>query len=182
MEISLLGSTCLELGIDLILEGDGLDDFKGGMRGIPLGHPGQGLQEHGLQLGGLVVQDGDLGPPMEPSLCNNNVQRADEDMMVQGGGLGVQAYFEGVIVMGVEPEVGQEEVDQEVNVLGHGGASPGKRLLSLKKETFEVGDDALDEAEDDVVGVQDVDVGGGLAELDPGDDGGLRDALRTPVG
>ena len=43
---------------------------------------------------------------------------------------------------------------------------------------FEISDDCLDKREDDIVGVEDVDVRGGLAELDAGDGCGLGHGLR----
>jgi hypothetical protein len=39
----------------------------------------------------------------------------------------------------------------------------------LKEQIFEIMNDGLDEAEDDIIAVQHIDVGGGLAELDAGD-------------
>jgi len=43
---------------------------------------------------------------------------------------------------------------------------------------FEISNDCFDEREDNVVGVEDVDVSGGLAELNTGDGCGLRYGLR----
>jgi len=49
----------------------------------------------------------------------------------------------------------------------------------LEEQLLEISDDGLDEWEDDVVRVQDVDVGGGLAQFDAGDGGGLRHCLGS---
>jgi hypothetical protein len=42
---------------------------------------------------------------------------------------------------------------------------------------FEISDDCFDKGEDDVVGIEDVNVCGGLAELDTSDGRGLRHGL-----
>jgi hypothetical protein len=48
---------------------------------------------------------------------------------------------------------------------------------NLEQELFEISDDCFDKGEDDVVGIEDVNVCSGLAELDTSDGRGLRHGL-----
>ena len=54
-----------------------------------------------------------------------------------------------------------------------------RRSTNFEEELLEICDDSLDEGEDDVVGIENVDVGGGLAQLHAGDGGGLGHGLRA---
>ena len=83
-----------------------------------------------------------------------------------------------IVVVRIYPEVGEETVDHEVDVLLLVGGAAGEGLVRLEEQQLEVVDDGLHEREDDVVRVEDVDVGGRLAELDAGDGGGVRHGLR----
>ena len=124
-----------------------------------------------------------LLPPCQPPLGDDDVEGRDEDVVVEGVGLGVEADLQSVAVVRVQPEVGQEEVDQELLVVGDvGEAAAGEGLLGLEEEGLEVADDGLAEAEDDVVGVQPrVDVGRGLAQLDARHRRRLRHLLPAAV-
>ena len=104
-------------------------------------------------------------------------------MVVERVGLGVEANLEGVAVVGVESEIGQKEVGQQVFVVVDVAGTSRERFLGLEEKGLQVANDGLAKAEDDVVGVQPgVDVGGRLAEFDAGDGCGLRHLLAAAVG
>ena len=102
-------------------------------------------------------------------------------MVIQTRTLRIQANFKRIVIMRIQPKIRQEKINQQVNILGHKRCPPRKRFFGLEQQKFKIRNDTLNEAEDHVVGVQDVDVGGGLAQLDAGHDGGLGDPLG-PVG
>ena len=83
----------------------------------------------------------------------------------------MNSHLQCVIVMWVQSKIGQKEINKQVNVLWN--SAPRKGFLGLEQDHFEIADDVLDKGENDVVGVQDVDVGGGFAQLDASNDGGL---------
>ena len=74
-------------------------------------------------------------------------------MVVQARRQGVQANLERVIVVWIDPEVGEEAVDHEVYVLLEVGGAAGERLLDFEEKVLDVVDDGLDEVEDYVVAV-----------------------------
>ena len=85
-------------------------------------------------------------------------------MVVQAGRQCVEAHLECVVVVRVDPKVGEEAVDHEVDVLLEVGCAPRERFLVIEEQVLEIIDDSLDEVEDDVVAVEDVNVGRGLQE------------------
>ena len=70
---------------------------------------------------------------------------------------------------------------EEFNFLWQDRCSSEKWFISFEEQHFQVGDDALNQGENDIVGVQDVDIGGCFAELDAGDNCGLRHGLGRSV-
>ena len=58
---------------------------------------------------------------------------------------------------------------------------PREGFVRPEQKIFQVSNDRLDEGKDDIVGVEDIDVGGALAQLDAGDGGGLGQRPRRAV-
>ena len=84
--------------------------------------------------------------------------------------------------MRIYSEVGQEAINHEINILFHVVTAPRKGFLHLEEENLKVIDDRLYHGEDDIVAVQDVDVCGGLAQLDACNGGSLSHRLVGAVG
>ena len=83
-------------------------------------------------------------------------------------------YDKRIVVVRIYPEVSEEAVDHEIDVFLLVRGATRERLLRLEEQQLEIIDDGLHEREDDVVRVENVDVGGRLAELDAGHGGSVR--------
>ena len=95
MKISLLSSTAsLEFRIHFVFEsGKRRNDLERCMSGVSLSHPIQSLQKHGLQFATLIIQNGDLRPPLQPFLGDDNMQRTDQNMVIMRWRICVQTHF-----------------------------------------------------------------------------------------
>ena len=102
------------------------------MGGNSLGNAIQSFDKHSSQLGGFVVKHGDLRPPSQLFLGDDDMQRAYQDMVVQGMGLGVETNLKRIIVMGVDPEIGQEEVNEEIDIISEEMLASGERFVGFE--------------------------------------------------
>ena len=82
-------------------------------------------------------------------------------------------YLQRVVVVGVDTEVGEETVNHQVNVLFETLRASEKRFLNLEQEVLEIIDDGVDNTEDDIVTVQNIDVGGSFTKFDTGNGSSL---------
>ena len=96
-----------------------------------LSHPVESLDKHGPQIRGFTVEHSDLFPPSQAPLGDDDVKGADQDVVVERVGLRVEADLHGVAVVGIEAKVGQEEVNQQLLVVGDVAGSSGKGFLRL---------------------------------------------------
>ena len=133
-----------------------------------MGNAIQSFDKHSSQLGGFVVKHGYLRPPSQLFLGDDDMQRAHQDMVVQGMGLGVKTNLKRIIVMGVDPEIGQEEVNEEIDIISKEMLASREGFVSFKQHTFKISYHGLDKGEYDIVGVEDVNVSCSFAQLNTG--------------
>ena len=81
----------------------------------------------------LRVEHVYLWPPGEPTLGDDAVESRDQNMVIEGGRTSVEAHLQGVVIVRVDTEVGQETVYHQVHVLLQVGNTSTKRLLNLQR-------------------------------------------------
>ena len=79
------------------------------------------------------------------------------------------SHLQSVIIVRVNTEVGKEAVNHKINIFLLVRHTSAERLLNLEQQVLHIIDDGLNEVEDDIVAIEDIDIGGRLAQLDAGD-------------